>query len=351
MIRLTAFIRQEKTSLFSSNFPQIVKYLLKDIPKNDYPVLNSFLFASCWIGWVMDKSLVSMRDLSLRLNSRNIPLHISTFSKANKNRSSELFEKILKKGIQKLKKKKGKSKDKILFPLDSTIISLTSKLLWAEGYHQVKLFGGLNSWTSEVGGIAIHFGQGHDSKYGNETIAEIPENGIGIMNRGFSSLERVAQLLKKKDRFFLLRIKNNITLKFLENGNCLIGSKEETQVEARVVNFCDLETKTEFRLVTNLSSTEFSALEIGELYRKRWAIELLWKFLKMHLKLDKLMTKSVNGIKIQIYSCLIVYIILQLTDIPKEIGNTILDKLRFLQSFMNEKISYIHWFRRLSFSW
>ncbi len=71
----------------------------------------------------------------------------------------------------------------------------------------------------------------------------------------------------------------------------------------------------------------------------------------MHLKLDKLMTKSVNGITIQIYSCLIVYIILQLTDINQENGNTILDKLRYLQSFMNEKISYIHWFRRMSFSW
>ena len=58
---------------------------------------------------------------------------------------------------------------------------LTSKLLWSEGYHQVKLFAGRNSWTNEVGGISIHFGQGHDSKYGNETINQIPENGIGIM--------------------------------------------------------------------------------------------------------------------------------------------------------------------------
>ncbi len=71
----------------------------------------------------------------------------------------------------------------------------------------------------------------------------------------------------------------------------------------------------------------------------------------MHLKLDKLMTKSVNGITIQIYSCLIVYIVLQLVDIPQKIGNKTLDKLRYLQSFMNEKISYIHWFRRMSFTW
>ena len=37
---------------------------------------------------------------------------------------------------------------------------------------------------------------------------------------------------------------------------------------------------------------EFTGEEIGELDRRRWAIELLWKFLKMHLKLDLLMTKN-----------------------------------------------------------
>ena len=337
--------------MFVSNFPKIIKDLFKDLPKNDYPVLNSFLFVSCWIGWIMDTSLVSMRDLFLRLNARNIDIDISTFSKANKHRNSEAFEKILNKGLKKLNNKKGKSNNKILFPLDSRIIPLTSKLLWSEGYHQVKLFAGINNWTNEVGGISIHFGQGHDSKYGKETIAEIPKNGIGIMDRGFSSIDRIRELLEKNNRFFVLRIKNNTNLKLLENGNCLIGTKGN-QIEARVVNnFCDLEERTEFRLVTNLSSDEFTALDIAEIDRQRWAIELLWKFLKMHLKLDKLMTKSVNGITIQIYSCLIVYIILQLTDIYTKIVKTTLDILRYLQSFMNEKISYIHWFRRMSFTW
>ena len=167
--------------MFASNLAEVIKDLLKYLPKNNYPVLNSFLFVSCCLGWVMDQSLKSMRDLFLRLNAQNIQINISTFSQANKNRDAEAFEKILNKGLQKLKKKKGKSKSKIRFPLDSTIIMLTSKLLWSEGYHQVKLFAGRNSWTNEVGGISIHFGQGHDSKYGNETINQIPENGIGIM--------------------------------------------------------------------------------------------------------------------------------------------------------------------------
>lgn len=336
--------------MFVSNFPKIIKYLLKDLPQKDYPVLNTFFFTSCWLGWVMDQSLVSMRDLIFRLNSRNIKIDISTFSKASKTRDTAVFEKLLEKAIKSLKEKKGATKNKIYFPLDSTIISLTSKLLWSQDYHQVKLFCGLNNWTNEVGGIVINFGQGHDSKYGEKTIDEIPENGIGIMDRGFASQSRIRKLLVRKSKFFVLRIKNNMKLKILDNGNFLVGGIKD-QLEVRLINFCSLENRSEYRLATNLNPEEFSQEEIGEVYRCRWGIETFWKFLKMHLKLDRLMTKNENGIRIQIYSCLIVYIILQLIEIPQEIGVKILDKLRYLQSFMNEKISYIHWFRRLSFSW
>ena len=336
--------------MFVSNFPKIIKSLLKNLPKNDYPVLNTFLFASCWIGFGMDKSLVSMRDLMTRVNSRGKKLDLSTFSKASKSRNPEIFEEILNQGLRQLKKQKGLGKEQIYFPLDSTIITLTSKLLWREKYHQVKLFAGINSFNSGIGGVKIHFGQGHDSKHGNETIANIPENSIGIMDRGFCSKERISKMLQIKDKFFVLRVKNNMKLKMLENGNCLLGG-EKDNVEIRISNFCSLENQVEYRLATNLSISEFSNEEVGEIYRKRWAIETLWKFLKMHLKLDKLITKNENGITIQIYSCLIGYIILQLTEISKEIGDKALDKLRYLQSFMSENISYVHWFRRMSFSW
>jgi IS4 transposase len=336
--------------MFVSNFPQIIKDLLKDLPKNDYPVLNTFFFTSCWIGFSMDQSLVSMRDLLTRVNSRGKRLDISTFSKASKNRDIEGFKKVLSMAIAKLEKKIPKSKNKIYFPLDSTIITLTSKLLWKEGYHQVKLFSGLNNFSSGVGGVVIHFGQGHDSKEGEETINSIPENGVGIMDRGFCSKERIKKLSKNTNKYFVLRVKNNMNLKILENGHYLLGA-EGNNVEVRIVNFCSLENNREYRIATNLSEAEFSNQEIGEIYRRRWAIETLWKFLKMHLKLDNLITKNENGIRIQIYSCLIGYIILQLTEISEVIGNKALDKLRYLQSFMNENISYIHWFRKLSFSW
>ena len=212
--------------MFVSNFPKVIKSLLKDLPKNDDPVLSTFLFASCWIGFGMDKSLVSMRDLITRVNSRGKKLDLSTFSKASKSRNPKIFEEILNQGLKRLKNQKGLAKDKIYFPLDSTIITLTSKAVlthltsrsealnanafaWREKYHQVKLFAGLNSFSSEIDGIKIHFGQGHDSKEGMETRKNIPENGVGIMDRGFCSKERIRNLSKIKDKFLVLRVKND----------------------------------------------------------------------------------------------------------------------------------------------
>lgn len=333
-----------------SNFPAIVKRFLKDLPTDDYPVLDTFTFVSCWMSFVMDQSQSSMRDLFKRLNVRGIDMDISTFSKASKNRDPIIFHDLFFKLRNELKKKNSiESKALVLFPIDSTIISLTSKLLWKEGYHQVKLFSGINLLTAEPDGILIHFGQGHDSKYGEETIAATPKNGVSVMDRGFCKLERIKDLIQDKERYFVMRIKNDMSLQMLENGKFLVGTGTK-KVECRIVNYCDLEERTEFRLATNLPDTgEFavSTKEIGEFYRNRWQIELLWKFLKMHLKLDRLITKNKNGIEIQIYCCLIAYIILQLVETPKEFGEKILDKLRYLQAFMCEHISYVHWFKKM----
>ena len=195
----------------------------------------------------------------------------------------------------------------------------------------------------------LHFGQGHDHKYGQETVRAIPEKGVGIMDRGFASSEKIRELKVQKNKAFVLRIKNNVNLEMLDNGNCKIG-KGEREVEVRVVAFCDLKEKTEFRLATNLPESGEEGVthqEIADIYVQRWQIELLWKFLKMHLKLDRLMTKNENGIRIQIYSCLIAYLILQLIEIPQEFGENILDKLVYLQAYMCQEISYVHWFRKL----
>jgi IS4 transposase len=171
------------------------------------------------------------------------------------------------------------------------------------------------------------------------------------MDRGFASLQRIQELKEERHRFFVLRLKNNIRLEMQENGLFKVG-KKEIAVEVRVVAFCDLERKGEYRLATNLPSEgelAVSNAEIGEIYRQRWQIELLWKFLKMHLKLERIITKNVNGITIQIYASLIAYLLLMLVEIPREFGSFALDKLRYLLAFMKQERSFVHWFGRLAF--
>jgi len=300
-----------------TNFSKLIKELLKPLPKNDYPALDTFTFLSCWIGFALDKSIVSMRDLCSRMVLQGINVNLSTFSQASKIRETSPFEKVIVELNKRLVAKKGIENARALFPIDSTIISLTSKLLWSQGWHQVKLFSGLNSITTEVVGILIHFGQGHDSKEGGKTIEAIPVNGVGVMDRGFASNQRITELLESSDKHFVLRVKNNISLEMLENGKCKLG-KDKRQIEVRVVAFCDLESQTEFRLATDLPLEGEGAVsneEVAEIYIQRWQIELLWKFLKMHLKLDNLITKNENGIRLQLYSCIIAYSGFQLNEV------------------------------------
>lgn len=90
------------------NFPEVVKTILKPLPKKDYPVLDTFSFVSVWLQYVMDKSIVSMRDLFQRLNNQGIDLKISNFSKASKKRDTQVFLEIITELNNQLRKKKGK---------------------------------------------------------------------------------------------------------------------------------------------------------------------------------------------------------------------------------------------------
>jgi IS4 transposase len=199
-------------------------------------------------------------------------------------------------------------------------------------------------------GLTFPIGNGHDSKYGEETLDATPENRILMMDRGFCKLERIDKMLEKEGRYFLMRLNSNTTLEYRGNGIYQIG-KQGTLL-ARVIIFQDKKGK-EYRLVTNLPSegeNAFTDEEVKELYRQRWQIELLWKFLKMHLKLDRIITKNTNGITIQIYAGLIAYLFLQLLEVASFVGRKTLDKFRCLLSFMKSEKSFVHWFDKLAFS-
>lgn len=75
----------------------------------------------------------------------------------------------------------------MLFPIDSTVVTLTSKLFWLPGYHQVKLLNGVNLEQGDPSECLIHFGQGYDAKFADPISTMIPENAIVLMDRGLAS--------------------------------------------------------------------------------------------------------------------------------------------------------------------
>jgi len=325
--RCNSYPKQSKSNTpMVRSFSQIVKPILKSLPEHDYPVLSSRRFFEIWLTFILDQGLMSMRDLFFKLNHTGISVDISTFSKACKNRDNHRFCRIYTQLIRTLKQRHHPDA-MMLIPIDSTVVTLTSRLFWQQSYHRVKLLAGFNQqqgWSSEC---LIHFGQGHDAKFSGYLPSMIPENGIGIMDRGFADWHFIDEL-SEIGTYFVVRIKNNMKVNLNHD-------------RYRVVTFCDLESRCEFRLATNL--VDFSNEEIGELYRKRWQIELLWKFLKMHLKLDQLITKNQNGVAIQIYMVLIAYAILQLIELPQFYSQTLLDKLRYLQVVLGRYGSISHW--------
>jgi putative transposase len=101
------------------------------------------------------------------------------------------------------------------------------------------------------------------------------------MDRGFAGL-KFLQKASHSNKYFVLRIPNNYKLQFHESeGLFRVGTGKESGIY-RVVNFCDLSTQVEYRLVTNLTQTGEQAVtdeEIRKIYRCRWGIEMLWNFL------------------------------------------------------------------------
>jgi IS4 transposase len=54
---------------------------------------------------------------------------------------------------------------------------------------------------------------------------------------------------------------------------------------------------------------EIDALLIAQIYRRRWGIELFWRWIKQHLRLRGFFSTSPNGVRVQIWSALCAYLL------------------------------------------
>jgi putative transposase len=95
------------------------------------------------------------------------------------------------------------------------------------------------------------------------------------------------------------------------------------------------ENGKQITLLTN--DMERSAVEIGALYKGRWQIELLFRWLKQNLKIRKFLGNNDNAIRLQLYAAMIAYALLRIAASAHKVRLPILRFTDLVTQFLFER--------------
>ena len=91
----------------------------------------------------------------------------------------------------------------------------------------------------------------------------------------------------------------------------------------------------EFLFLTN--AMELTALQIADLYKNRWHIELFFKWLKQHLKIKKLWGTTENAVRIQISTAIIAYCLVAIVQHNMQLKRSTYEVLQILSISLADK--------------
>lgn len=180
-----------------------------------------------------------------------------------------------------------------------------------------------------------------------ETILsdEISRSGIIVFDRGVQSKKALAELDGQK-RLFVTRCK--VGSRYLEQRRLAVGARPQAatvtvgsdawvrfsqrggtflEKPLRLVQATVEASGEQIWFVTNIAWLD--SYQVAALYKERWRIEVLFKFLKQHLQLEHLVTRQPNGIQVMLYMTLIVALLLIVYRKLNKLGSGLRDKRRF----------------------
>lgn len=245
----------------------------------------------------------------------------------------------------------GIALDETVYALDSSTIDLCLSLFpWAHFRKRkaaIKLHTLLNLRGNIPSFIRITDGTVHDVNILDDLI---PEPGsFYIMDRGYIDFQRL-YLLKQESAFFVTRAKDNMKYERVYSrpvdkstglrcdqtirltGN--ITSKYYPEHLRRVKYF---DKKNEKNLVFLCNNFTLPAIQIAQLYKCRWQVELFFKWIKQHLRIKSFYGTSENAVKTQIWIAISVYVIVAIARKRLKIEESLYTLLQFLSLSLFEK--------------
>jgi hypothetical protein len=261
----------------------------------------------------------------------------STFSEANKRRTSKVFEDIYmavyKKHSQILADSRLTDKDiKRLYIMDSSTITLFKDILKGVGRNPKagKKKGGIKAHTiikaSENVPCLIRYSEAarHDHMFLQE-VESLPSGSIITFDKGYVDYAQY-EIFSEKSIWYVTRLKDNAVYAPLEefeipddadNGvlkdeevELFYGENKKQKHRARRIAYWDNENNRLFEFLTN--NFELIAEKIALIYKKRWQIELLFKQLKQNFPLKYFLGDNENAIEIQIWSAMLANLLITL---------------------------------------
>lgn len=209
------------------------------------------------------------------------------------------------------------------YVIDSTTIELCLNVFrWAK-LKTVRAAIKLNTQLDLKGNLPVFFsitsGKEPDVKFLD--ILEIENGAYYIMDRGYLDFKRLFAI-NERGAFFVTRAKNNLAFKRIYSNKVdkktglrcdqvirlsNYYAREKYPEKLRRIKYFDEETKRHYVFLTN--DFNIPAITVANLYKHRWQVELFYKWIKQHLRIQTFWGYSANAVKTQICIAICAYLV------------------------------------------
>lgn len=155
---------------------------------------------------------------------------------------------------------------------------------------------------------------------------------ILVMDRGYTDYTWFAALTQR-GIYFVTRLKDNAAYEVVEEQMVpqnrhvlcdqtirLSGIQSATKCPHLLRRIEIRDPQTDKTLVFLTNHLKFGATTIAAIYKQRWQIELFFKALKQNLKIKTFVGTSANALKIQVWTALIVMLLLRYLQLKSRLG-------------------------------
>ena len=360
----------------STSFQTIVNRHLGDYKARGFSCWKQFLCMS--FGQLTHRESISDTVLCLKANANKMyhlgigeVVAISTITRANENRSFQIYEDLAMLLIKEAKQLYLLDDDLEVslkgnvFAIDATTIDLClSAFCWATFRSTkggIKLHTQLDLKTAIPEFILFSPASVHDVNILD--VIHFEANSFYIMDRGYVDYKRLYKI-HTSDAFFVTRSKDNMNYRRLYSHpkdiadgilydqsimlNNYYASKDYPEKMRRIKFKDELSGKVLIFLTNNF---HLNAKEITQLYKHRWKIELFFKWIKQHLKIKSFWGQSENAVKTQVWIAVSVYVLVaiakkrfmirqSLYEILQVLSISIFERMPINQLFQQTQLQY-----------